>query len=96
MQYIKLSVKREAATLLQSIQISDENFEITWKILSRRFVNETEIINSTLNKFILQSVFERESASGLRKLIDTKQQCIDILKILKQRVQHRDTIIIFY
>ena len=95
LQYLKLSVKLEAATLLLSIQISDENYEIAWKILSQRFENESEIINSALNKLISQPVLKHESASGLRKLIDTTQQCIDTLKILKQPVQHWDTIIIF-
>ena len=52
LQYLKLSVKGEAAMLLQSIQISDDNYEIAWKMLSQRFDNDTEIINSALNKLI--------------------------------------------
>lgn len=87
LQYLKLSVKGEAFTLLQSIQLSDDNYEIAWKILSERFQNETEIVNAALNKLMSQPNLKNESAVGLRKLIDTTQQCIDTLKILKQPVE---------
>ncbi|GIY68606.1 hypothetical protein CDAR_532941 [Caerostris darwini] len=95
LQYVKLSVKGEAATLLQSIQISNENDEKAGIALTERYEHETEIINAALNKLVSQPVLKYESASGLRKLIDTTQQCIDTLKILKQPVEHWDTIIIF-
>ena len=95
LKYLKLSVKGEAATLLQSIQISDDNYEIAWKILSQGLENVIEIINSAINKLISQPVLKHESVSGLRKLIYTTQHCIDTLKILKQPIQHQDTIIIF-
>lgn len=95
LQYLKLSVKGEAASLIQSIQISNENYEKAWNALSNRYENETEIINAALNKLISQPVLKHESAAGLWKLIDTTSQCIDTLKILKQPVEHWDTIIIF-
>lgn len=95
LQYLKLSVKGEAATLLQSIQISNENYEKAWNTLAERYENESEIVNAALNKLISQPNLKHETASGLRKLIDTTSQCIDTLKILKQPVEHWDTIIIF-
>ncbi|GFR23622.1 integrase catalytic domain-containing protein [Trichonephila clavata] len=95
LQYFKLSVKGEAATLLQSIQITNYNYQKAWNALTERYENEAEIINAALNKLVSQPVLKQESASGLRKIIDTTQQCIDTLQILKQPVEHWDTLIIF-
>ncbi|GFR27621.1 uncharacterized protein TNCT_286481 [Trichonephila clavata] len=95
LQYLKLSVKGEAATLLQSIQITNYNYQKAWNALTERYENEAEIINAALNKLVSQPVLKQESASGLRKIIDTTQQCIGTLQILKQPVEHWDTLIIF-
>ncbi|PRD31384.1 UNVERIFIED_CONTAM: hypothetical protein NCL1_23659 [Trichonephila clavipes] len=96
LQYLKFSEKGEAATLLQSIQVTNDDYQKAWNALTERCENEAEIINAALNKLVSQPVFlKQESASGLRKLIDTTQQCIDTLKTLKQLVEYWDTLIIF-
>ncbi|GFU64560.1 uncharacterized protein TNCV_304991 [Trichonephila clavipes] len=95
LQYLKLSVKAEAATLLQSVQITNDNYKKAWNALTERYENEAEIINAALNKLISQPILKQESASGLRKLIDTTQQCIDTLQTLRQPVEYWDTLIIF-
>ncbi|GFV87212.1 uncharacterized protein TNCV_5114301 [Trichonephila clavipes] len=68
LQYLKLSVKGEAATLLLSIQITNDNYKKAWNALTECYENEAEIINAALNKLVLQPVLKQESASGLRKL----------------------------
>ncbi|GFV57412.1 uncharacterized protein TNCV_2299281 [Trichonephila clavipes] len=87
LQYLKLSVKGEVATLLQSIQITNDNYKKAWNALTERYENEAEIINAALNKLVSQPVLKQESASGLQKLIDTNQQCIDTLQTLRQPVE---------
>ncbi|GFQ68669.1 uncharacterized protein TNCT_231041 [Trichonephila clavata] len=74
LQYLKLSVKGEAVTLLQSIQITNYNYQKAWNALTESYENEAEIINAALNKLVSQPVLKQESASGLRKIIDTTQQ----------------------
>ncbi|GFX15121.1 uncharacterized protein TNCV_2480351 [Trichonephila clavipes] len=95
LQYLKLSVKGEAATLLQSIQITNDNYKRAWNALTKCYENEAEIIHATLNKLVSQPILKQESASGLRKLIDTTQQCIDTLQTLKQPVEYWDILIVF-
>ncbi|GFW28898.1 uncharacterized protein TNCV_202211 [Trichonephila clavipes] len=85
LQYLKLSVKGEAPTLLQSIQITNDNSKKGWNALTERYENEAEIINAALNKLVSQPVLKQESASGLRKLIDTTQQCIDTANLKAAR-----------
>ncbi|GFT55031.1 uncharacterized protein TNCV_2325401 [Trichonephila clavipes] len=76
LQYLKLSVKGEAATLLQSIQITKDNYKKAWNALTERYENEAEIINAALNKLVSHPVLKQESASGLRKLIDTTNSAL--------------------
>ncbi|GFX85920.1 uncharacterized protein TNCV_2473221 [Trichonephila clavipes] len=84
LQYLKLSVKGEAATLLKSIQITNDNYKKAWNALTERYENEAEIINAALNKLVSQPILKQESVSGLLQLIDTTQQCIDTLQTLRQ------------
>ncbi|GFW89572.1 uncharacterized protein LOC103569155 [Trichonephila clavipes] len=79
LQYLKLSVKGEAVTLLHSIQKTNDNYKKAWNALTERYEND-----AALNKSVSQPVLKQESASGLRKLIDTTQQCIDTLQTLRQ------------
>ncbi|GFY54291.1 uncharacterized protein TNIN_57631 [Trichonephila inaurata madagascariensis] len=95
LQYLKLSVKGKETTLLQSIQITNDNYKRAWNALTKQYENEAEIINAALNKLVLQPILKQESTSGLRKLIDTTQQCIDTLQTLKQSVEYWDTLIVF-
>ncbi|GFU25691.1 uncharacterized protein TNCV_4226971 [Trichonephila clavipes] len=95
LQYLKLSVKGEAATLLQSIQITNDNYKKAWNTLTEHYENEAKIINAALNKLVSQPILKQESTSGLQKLIDTTQQCIDTLQTLRQPVEYWDLLIIF-
>ena len=49
LEYLKHSVKDKAATVLQSIQISDNNNEIARKMLLKSFENEFKIINLVIS-----------------------------------------------
>ncbi|GFY06929.1 uncharacterized protein TNCV_4090311 [Trichonephila clavipes] len=65
LQYLKLFVKGVATTLLQSIQITNDNYKKAWNALIERYENEAEIINAALNKLVSQPVLKQEAASGL-------------------------------
>ncbi|GFY14212.1 uncharacterized protein TNCV_3614011 [Trichonephila clavipes] len=60
LQYLKLSVKGESATLLQSIQITNDNYKKAWNALTERYENESEIINAALIKLVSQPVLKQE------------------------------------
>lgn len=96
LQYLKLSLKGDAAFLIQSIQISDNNYQKAWEILKDRYENNSEIISATLDRLFSQQNVTHEISQGLRRLIDTTTQCLDTLKILKQPVEHWDAIIIHF
>ena len=96
LQYLKLSLKNEAAVLLHAMQISDSNYEKAWSILTDRYENESKITFATLEKLFSQPNLNHESATGLRRLLDTTTMCLDTLQILKQPVDQWDTILIYF
>ncbi|XP_054721417.1 uncharacterized protein LOC129231194 [Uloborus diversus] len=96
LQYLKLSIKGQASVLIQALQITNENYDKAWKLISDRYENVSEIINATLDRLFSQPNLNSESSHGLRKLLDITNQCIDTLEILKQPVYHWDTILVYF
>ncbi|GFU92013.1 uncharacterized protein TNCV_4224671 [Trichonephila clavipes] len=93
LNYLKLYVK---ATLLQSIQITNDNYKKAWNALTERYANEAEIINAALNKLASQPVLKQESTSELGTLIETTQQRIGTQQTLRQSVEYWDTLLVFF
>jgi hypothetical protein len=67
-------VKGEAAGLIKSYQITNDNYAEAWAQLKNRYSNEREIVNSILKRLFNQAVMKQESASTLRKLTDTTDE----------------------
>ena len=95
LQYLKLSLKGEALTIIQNVQISDANYAKAWKLIDDRYENAIEIIYSTLDKLFMQPNLQDESAQGLRRLIDVTNQCLDVLEVMNQPIEKWDTILVY-
>ncbi|GBO39047.1 hypothetical protein AVEN_42407-1 [Araneus ventricosus] len=50
LQYLKASCRDEALRVIQSISISDANFDIAWKLLEDRYSNKRELLNAIIKK----------------------------------------------
>lgn len=80
MQYLKSVVTDEAERAIASLNITGENFEIAWKILTERFDNKRAIIdNQIIKAFELEKV-HGNSAQHLRKFHDQSKECYALLK----------------
>ncbi|XP_067142348.1 uncharacterized protein [Centruroides vittatus] len=95
LQYLKSSVRQDAALLIQSIPITDGNYQEAWDTLLKRYNHNREIIDSYIQKLFKQPNIAHESATALRHLLDTTNECIRALKVLKQPVQHWDSILLY-
>lgn len=93
LQYLKASVKGEAALLLQSVSITNDNYEQAWDLLNNRFQNRREIVTSTLKRLVNHPAMYSDSPIELRKLVDNTMECIRSLKVMKVPVEHWDVII---
>jgi len=95
LQYLKSTVKGEAFNLIKSFSITSANYAPACKVLQDRYENHREIINSILKRLLSQQPLVKESASGLQTLLDTTNECIRALAVLKRPVSHWDDILVY-
>jgi len=96
LQYLKSSLKGEAAGLIKTLSISDANYDEAWKILTERYDNKREIIHSLLKRLFNQHHLTNESVTGLKQLLDTTKECLGTLAVLARPVEHWDDVIVYF
>jgi len=93
--YLKSTLSGEAARLLQSISLTDDNYDIAWSLLADRYQNDRELLFSIFRRLFHQPNVQQQSASSLRSLIDVTKECIRSLQALRRPVEHWDDVILF-
>lgn len=86
LQYLKSACKADVLKIINSIPISDANYEIAWELLVERYSNKRDLINALIKKLISQTPTIK-TASSLLKLVDITNECIWSLKVLEQNVE---------
>ncbi|GFW01238.1 DUF1758 domain-containing protein [Trichonephila clavipes] len=71
LQYLKGSLKSDALKIVNSLSITNDNFEIAWKLLNDRYFNKREIMSSLIKKFINIMPLSGESSTQILNLIDS-------------------------
>jgi len=95
MQYLKTSLKGEAACLIQSMKVTEDNYAEAWRTITARYENKREIVQSHLKKLFQQPIIHQESATKLKQLVDTTNECVRALKVLGVPVQEWDTVLVY-
>lgn len=93
--YLQSCLKGEATQAISSIQVTDLNYEIAFKILCERYENKRLIIQSHLRSLFDMPSINKTCHSELRKYLDTIQKNIRALKGLNEPVDYWDTILVF-
>lgn len=83
-----------AANLIDSIELTAQNYETAWQVLSNRFHNERVIIECHVRALFDFPKVEKESSQALRVLLDNTNIHLRALEALNQPVHAWDTIII--
>lgn len=94
--YLKTSVSGDALSLIQTIEVSTENYEVAWALLKDRFTNKKLLIKKHIQSLFDLPTVEKESSSCLRKLVDSTTTNLRILKKLGQPIEHWDALIIHF
>lgn len=94
--YLKSTLSGNALQLIQSIEVTNENYDVAWTLLKERFTNKKLLIKKHVNAlFELRSV-AKENSSNLRDLLDGMTMNLRVLKHLGQPVDQWDTLIVYY
>lgn len=95
MHYLKTALKGDAQHLLKHFSITEANYTPAWNMLIARYKNNRLIINSHLKTLVSQPKLLKESATGLRLLLDTTTECIQALSNLEVPTEHWNAIIVY-
>jgi len=94
--YLKGQLRGEASRLIQSMLITDSNYQIAWDQLQSRYQNDREILYAILRRFDHMPSSLPHSHSSVRHIIDTSRECIRSLQVLMLPVDQWDAILLFY
>lgn len=70
MHYLKTSLQGQAAQLIRSLEITESNYKIAWKMICDRFQNKKLLINNHVKALFNLPIVKGESSIELRKLVD--------------------------
>lgn len=80
--------------MLRSFQITEANYDKAWQTLIDRYDNKRVLITTQLRNLFSQHK-ATETATGIRKLIDTTNQCITALQNFGVNTENWDVIMVF-
>ena len=93
--YLKSCLKNEAASVVDSLEVTDANYPIAWQLLQERFENKKIITNNHIKAIFDIPVLNKESHLALRNLYDCLNKNIRCLGSLGLPVDKWDTLLIF-
>jgi len=95
MVYLKTALKGEAKSIVHSFPSTSDSYTEAWGLVEQRFSNKREIVFSHLRKFHNLKQ-QSDSATGLRKVCDSVNECIRSLTNLEIDVITWDVIFVFW
>ena len=95
-QYLRACLKGESANIIESLHLSEVNYDIAWSLLVDRFQNTNQIIMRHVHNLLNLPRVERESSSALHTLLDNVRKHLRALKGLGQPVDQWDTLLVYW
>lgn len=93
-QYLQASLQGDALNVIRSLEISNDTYEIAWKLLKKRYHNKKLMISTHIKAIFSIPDVTKESYVSLRSLCDSLQKHLRALEMLKQPVQSWDLIVL--
>lgn len=92
--YLLTAVSGPALTLVKSMPITADNYQIVWNLLVKKYENKRALATSYLDKIFQFKPLQSESASGLNSFLQTFQECVKALTLLK--IPDLSSFLLFY
>lgn len=94
LSYLRASLSGEPAGLLRPLETTNQNYQIAWSMLQKRYNNKRRIVNNHVEAILAIPSVSRDSYAALKQLINTLQNHIHCLKSLGQPVDSWDVLLI--
>lgn len=93
--YLKSSLTGEAKGLLQSLETSSANYTVAWQLLQSRYDNKRIIAKTHIRLLFDIPAIHKETAVGLRKIVDDTRKHLQALKSLKRPTDSWDDLVVY-
>ena len=94
LHYLRSVLKNEAAQLIQQLELTDQNYDIAWDLLHKRYHNRKLITQRHIKLLFEQSKLTKEDRVALKELLDTTQKHVRALQALNHPVESWDALLI--
>lgn len=81
-QYLTSSISGDAARIIESIELTAENYTTAWELLQQRYDDPRSLKKRHIQCLFTMPAVVKESAKALRDLIDYSSKHLRILKVL--------------
>lgn len=95
MHYLKSCLAGEAEQLTRHLTITQDNYQVAWNVLCKRFQNTRVLVNTTLKILFSQPHVQTESSVHIRNLLDRTNECLASLNNLGINTKEWDPIILY-
>lgn len=95
MQFLKGKLRGEAEKLIQHLHISSDNYQTCWDILNQRYNNKKLIFNTHMNTLMSLPLMHQQTASNIKKVHDTTNECLNAIKNLGVDISTWDPMIVY-
>ncbi|XP_071578820.1 uncharacterized protein [Temnothorax nylanderi] len=81
-QYLVSSISGDAAKIIESIELTDQNYIAAWELLQQRYDDPRSLKKKHIQCLFSMPTITKESARALRELIDYTSRHMRMLKVL--------------
>ncbi|XP_066260793.1 uncharacterized protein [Euwallacea similis] len=86
--YLRASLQGVASQVLETLEFTDNNYDVAWTTLSERYNNTRVLVHMHMKALLEIESVDRESAHKLRDLIDNVGKNLRTLSALGQKTEH--------
>lgn len=92
--HLRKSLSPEVLKNIESLPLTDANYEVAWQILVKRYEKGKRIVETHVRKIISSPFLTRESSRDLRNLYNTINNNLQALRNLGQPVDSWDAVLV--
>jgi len=93
-QYLVTSVSGDAAKIIESIELTDQNYIIAWELLKKQFDDPRAIKKRHIQCLFAMPRVDKESAAAIRGLVDYVLKHLRVLKSMNLPTDSWDELVI--
>jgi len=94
-QYLVGSLSGPAARVVESIEISEQNYAVAWELLKKRFEDERAIRKRHVQCLFELPCVQREAAGAIRELVDHVQKHLRVLHSMRLPTESWGELIVY-